>query len=128
MKVLLVEIDHVVRDRIKVAFQQIEGCTVDTAEDAWALELQKENAYDVLVIADTLMDQGDGIRILKDLRDAGLTGPVILLSRGGADAETAAKEREGVNAAVVLTVPPDTIDIFKAVLAAQQRVAPPSAA
>jgi DNA-binding response OmpR family regulator len=127
MKVLLVETDHVNRDRIKVAFQQIEGATVDTAEDSWALEFQKENAYELLVIADTLTDPGDGLTLLKDLRDAGLTGPVVLLSKSGADGD-AAKAREGVNAAVVLTVPPDTIDIFKAVIAAQQRIAPPPAA
>jgi DNA-binding response OmpR family regulator len=126
MKVLLVETNHVVRDQIKVAFQQIEGVTVDTAEDAWALELQKENAYDMLVIADLLTDQGDGIQLLKELREGGLTGPVILLSKSGADADAMAKEREGVNAAVVLTVPPDTLDVFKAVLSAQQRLASPS--
>jgi DNA-binding response OmpR family regulator len=122
MKILLVETDHAVRDRIKVAFQQIEGASVDTAEDSWALELIKESAYDAVVIADTLQAPGDGILLLKDLRNGGLTGPVILLSHGTADATP--KDREGVNAAAVLTVPPDTLDIFKAVLTVQQRLAP----
>ena len=123
MKVLLVETDHAVRDRIKVAFQQIEGSSVDTAEDSWALELAKESPYDAVVIADTLQAPGDGLQILKDLRAGGLTGPVILLSHGSADAGH--KDREGINAAAVLTVPPDTLDIFKAVLTVQERLAPP---
>lgn len=122
MKVLLVETDHVVRDRIKVAFQQIEGASVDTAEDSWALELVKESPYDAVVIADTLQAPGDGLTLLKDLRAGGLIGPVILLSRATAD--SAPKDREGVNAAAVLTVPPDTLDIFKAVLAIQARLSP----
>src|SRR5690349_6960036 len=124
MRILIVETDHVVRDRIKVAFQQIEGTTVDTAEDSSAIELAKESAYDGLVIADSLQAPGDGLQLLKDLRAGGLTGPVVLLSRGGLDA--APKDREGVNAAAVLTVPPDTLDIFKAVLAVQGRVAQPT--
>jgi DNA-binding response OmpR family regulator len=124
MKVLLVETDHAVRDRVKVAFQQLEGSSVDTAEDSWALELAKESQYDAVVIADTLQTSGDGLALLKDLRTGGLTGPVILLSHGTADAGH--KDREGVNAAAVLTVPPDTIDIFKAVLAVQARLAPPT--
>jgi DNA-binding response OmpR family regulator len=127
MRVLLVETDHVVRDRIKVAFQQYEGTTVDSAEDSWALELAKENVYDILVIDDTLQTQGDGIQLLKDLRAGGLNGPVILLSKSGADADAGAKEREGVNAAVVLTIPPDTLDVFKAILNVQQRLASPQA-
>ena len=122
MKILLVETDHAVRDRIKVAFQQIEGSSVDTAEDSWALELIKESPYDAVVIADTLQAPGDGILLLKELRNGGLTGPVILLSHGTADATP--KDREGVNAAAVLTVPPDTLDIFKAVLTVQQRLSP----
>jgi DNA-binding response OmpR family regulator len=122
MRVLLVETDHNVRDRIKVAFQQTEGNTVDTAEDSWALELAKESPYDAVVIADTLQAPGDGIQLLKDLRAGGLVGPAILLARGGADA--AHQSREGVNAAAVLTVPPDTLDIFKAILVVQERVAP----
>jgi DNA-binding response OmpR family regulator len=123
MKVLLVETDHAVRDRIKVAIQQLEGSSVDTAEDSWALELAKESPYDAVVIADTLQAPGDGLQLLKDLRAGGLTGPAVLLSHGTADAGH--KDREGVNAAAVLTVPPDTLDIFKAVLVIQERLAPP---
>jgi len=123
MRILVVETDHAVRDRVKVAFQQLEGCTVDTAEDSWALELAKESPYDAVVIADTLQAPGDGLQLLKDLRAGGLTGPVVLLSHPSSDA--APKDREGVNASAVLTVPPDTLDIFKAVLSVQARVSTP---
>lgn len=123
MKVLLVETNHVVRDQMKVALQQFDGTTVDTAEDSWALELAKENVYDLLVIADQLAEPGDGLGLLKDLRAGGLAGPVILLSRDRG--EGGGKDREGVNAAAVLTVPPETVEIFKAILAAQQRMSAP---
>jgi DNA-binding response OmpR family regulator len=121
MKALLVETDHVIRDRVKVALQQFEGTTVDCAEDAWALELAKENPYDLLVIADHLQEPGDGLRLLRELRAAGLVGPSILLTRDSGD--SGARDREAVNVSVVLTVPPDTVDIFKAIVTAQERVA-----
>ena len=121
MKVLLVEADHAVRDSLKVALQQFDGTSVDMAEDAWALELARSNAYDMVMISDTLRDRGDGIRLLQDLRAGGLMGPAILLSRdrGG----EGIKDREKVDAAVVLTVPPDTVEVFRAIVQAQDRLA-----
>jgi DNA-binding response OmpR family regulator len=119
MKTLLVETDHVVRDRVKVALQQYEGTSVDTAEDSWALELAKENVYDLLVIDDTLQKPGDGLQILRDLRAGGVTAPLILLSKSG----EGGKDREGVNASAVLRVPPDPVDLFKALTQVQQRMA-----
>jgi DNA-binding response OmpR family regulator len=122
MKVLLVEADHQVRDVVKVALQQFDGASVDLAEDAWALELARSNVYDMLVISDKLQEPGDGIKLLQDLRAGGLMGPAILLSRDRGDA-SGLKDREAVDVTQVLTVPPDTVEIFKAVVAAQDRMA-----
>jgi len=122
MKVLLVEADHAVRDILKVALQQFDGSSVDMAEDSWALELARSNAYDMLVISDTLQEPGDGIKLLQDLRAGGLMGPAILLSRDRGEA-SGLRKREAVDVAQVLTVPPDTVEIFKAVVAAQDRMA-----
>ena len=121
MKVLLVEADHAIRDRVKVAVQQFDGASVDTAEDAWALELARSNAYEMLVISDQLQEPGDGIKLLQALRSDGFMGPAILLSRGREGGEI--KDREAVNVSAVLTVPPDTVEIFKALVAAQDRLA-----
>ncbi len=120
MKVLLVEKDHSIRDRIKVAFQQFDGTTVDVAEDSWALELAKENEYDLLVITDRLEAPGDGIALLKELRTGGTAAPAILLSRDRGEVSIA---RELPNVSTVLTVPPDTVEIFKAIVTVHQRAA-----
>lgn len=120
MRVLLVERDHTVRDRIKVAFQQFDGTTVDVAEDSWALELAKENEYDLLVVTDRLETPGDGLAILRDLRGGGVGAPAILLSRDRGEVSAA---RDLTNVAAVLTVPPDTVDIFKAIVSVHQRAA-----
>lgn len=119
MRVLLVEKDHIVRDRVKVALQQFDGFVVDTAEDSWALELAKENAYDLLVITDRLEEPGDGVQLIKDLRDGGLGAPIILLSRDTGDGSLS---REIPQVATVLAVPPDTVEIFKAIVTVQDRV------
>jgi DNA-binding NarL/FixJ family response regulator len=119
MRVLLVEADHVVRDRVKVALQQFDGTTVDVAEDAWALELAKENAYDLVVISDHLDQAGDGLKILKELRAGGLAGAAVVLSRDRGEAAT--RDKEALNVAAVVAVPPDTVEIFKAIVTAQSR-------
>ena len=119
MRVLIVERDHNVRDRIKVALQQFEGTAVDTAEDSWALELAKENQYDLLIITDRLQNPGDGIELLKELRAGGLAAPAMLLSRDRGDVSIS---RELPNVTAVLTVPPDTVEIFKAIVNVQQRM------
>ncbi len=120
MRVLLVEADHVVRDRVKVALQQFDGITVDTAEDSWALELAKENAYELVAISDQLQDAGDGLKLLKELRAGGLLGPAVAISRD--NGEAAAKEKDALGIASVVVVPPDTVEIFKALVAAQGRL------
>jgi DNA-binding NarL/FixJ family response regulator len=120
MKVLLVEAEHGVRDRFKVALQQFEGFTVDTAEDSWALELAKETAYDMVAIADQLKEPGDGIQLLRDLRASGVIGPAIVLTRDGGAA--IAQEKEMLNVASILPVPPETVDCFKSIVTAQNRL------
>jgi CheY-like chemotaxis protein len=120
MRVLLVERDHKVRDRVKVALQQFEGTTVDTAEDAWALELAKENPYDLLVISDRLEKQGDGLEIMKQLREGGLGAPAILLSR---DRIEGTLSREIPQVAASIAIPPDTVEIFRCIVMAQQKIA-----
>ena len=119
MRVLIVEKDHSVRDRVKVALQQFDGVSVDFAEDSWALELAKENEYDLLVITDRLEVPGDGLTLLKELRTGGLAAPALLLSRDRGDVSIA---RELPNVATVLTVPPDTVEIFKAIVTIQLRL------
>ncbi len=119
MRVLIVEKDHMIRDRIKVALQQFEGTTVDTAEDSWALELAKENVYDLLVITDRLDAPGDGLELMKQLREGGLTAPAILLGR---DRMEGTMSREIPLVAASLQVPPDTVAIFKAIMSARGKV------
>lgn len=119
MRVLVVEKDHMIRDRFKVALQQFEGTQVDTAEDAWALELAKENAYDLLVITDRLDAPGDGLELMKQLREGGLSAPAILLGR---DQMEGTMSREIPLVAASLPVPPDTVAIFKAIMAARGKV------
>jgi len=118
MRALIVEKDHNVRDRFKVALQQFEGTVVDTAEDAWALDLAKENAYDLLVISDRLEKAGDGLELLGQLREGGLLAPTVLLARDRNE-ESIAREVPAV--AAVVACPPDTVEIFRAIVSAKRQ-------
>jgi DNA-binding response OmpR family regulator len=119
MRVLLVEANKAQRDLVKVALQQFEGTIVDTAEDNWAVEMARENAYQAIVLDDQLLHQGDGVLVLKDLREAGCLAPALVLSKDSG--ESLSRERDALNVTQVLSFPLDTIELFKAVMALREK-------
>jgi two-component system, NtrC family, nitrogen regulation response regulator NtrX len=64
-----------------------EATVCDTA--ARALELAKSTPYD-LILSDVVMPGRDGIELLEDLKSAGVTAPVVMIS-GQANIEMAVK-------------------------------------
>ncbi len=82
MRILVVEDDADVNQYIAKNLRE-HGHTVDTAMDgARGLALATSEHYDVLLL-DRLMPQMDGLTLLKTLRQAGNTTPVLILSALG---------------------------------------------
>ncbi len=79
MKLLIAE-DEKQMSRAESAFFTMRGFQVDIAQNgAEAVELARRNAYDVMVL-DIMMPKKDGISALEEIRAAGNTTPVIMLT------------------------------------------------
>lgn len=79
MRVLLAE-DELQMSQAESAFLRMKGYEVDVVGDgAQALELARKRAYDVMVL-DIMMPVKDGLTALRELRESGVTTPVIMLT------------------------------------------------
>jgi CheY-like chemotaxis protein len=82
IRCLLVAGDKEARDVIKVGLEQTGAFEIETAEDAWAFEMVKTTPYRVVVVDTTLSDGGDGIELLRRVREALPQAELLLISRG----------------------------------------------
>lgn len=79
MRVLLVEDDTLLGDGIYNGLIQ-QGAAADWVKNGPAAELALEaNHYDAMIL-DLTLPQGDGLAILRNLREAGDTMPVLVLT------------------------------------------------
>ena len=79
MKLLIAE-DTTDLNRVVTAMLQRFGYDVDSVFDgAAALDKIDQNGYDA-VILDIMMPKMDGISVLRNMRDKGITTPVLLLT------------------------------------------------
>ncbi len=79
MRVLLVEDDEVISERLKRALEK-EGYTADLAHDGQiGLELAKLSEYSVIVL-DVMMPKRDGWSVCQALRDSKNTTPILMLT------------------------------------------------
>lgn len=79
MKVLLVEDEKKIADFVRAGFKE-QGFVVDHADDGNAgYALASNGSYDVIVL-DIMLPGRDGLSILKGLRKAGNTTPILLLT------------------------------------------------
>lgn len=83
-KILIVEDDQLLRLGLKV-FLENEGYeVVETTSGNKAIEVVEEHTFH-LIITDIMMDDGDGISLLKYLVNQNITIPVVVLSALGSD-------------------------------------------
>lgn len=79
MRILLAE-DEVQMSQAESTFLRLKGFEVDVVSDgAQAVEQARQHAYDVMVL-DIMMPVKDGLTALRELRESGVTTPVILLT------------------------------------------------
>src|SRR5262245_42240573 len=82
MKILIIEDEQDIRDFLKVSLEA-EMFTVDSAGDGeTGSYLGRTNNYD-LIILDNMLPKKSGSQICKELRTAGKTTPIIMLSIQG---------------------------------------------
>ena len=79
MRVLLVEDDEVISERLKRALEK-EGYTADLAHDGQVgLDLARYGEYSVIIL-DVMMPKRDGWSVCQALRDSRNTTPILMLT------------------------------------------------
>jgi len=82
MKVLLVEDERDLADAVTVVLQK-NNFSVDNAYDGeYGLDCALSGLYD-FVILDVMLPKLDGLRVLREIRSAGLQTPVLMLTARG---------------------------------------------
>lgn len=82
MKILVVEDNQKLAHYIKQMFEE-EGYAVDSATDGETGErMARSGSYDVLIL-DIMLPVKDGISVCKDLREADMNAPVLMLTARG---------------------------------------------
>jgi two-component system OmpR family response regulator len=93
MRVLLVEDDAELAGNLRRALSE-DGHAVDVAGDGVAGEtMARDGAYDVIVL-DRMLPKRDGVAVVENLRQAGVSTPVLILSALGEEDHRV----EGLNA------------------------------
>jgi two-component system, OmpR family, response regulator len=79
MKILIIEDDNETRDYVTAGLKEA-GHTVDSARDGYeGLLLAKEGNHDLLIV-DRMLPDLDGLTLVKTLRSAGCSLPVLFLT------------------------------------------------
>ena len=93
MRVLLVEDDNELASNLRRALSE-DGHAVDVAGDGVTGEsLAREGAYDVIVL-DRMLPKRNGVHVVENLREGGVSTPVLILSALGEEDHRV----EGLNA------------------------------
>lgn len=98
--ILVIEDDSAIREGVVDALQFAGYSTLESCEGKRATEMALSCEYD-LVLLDLVLPGGDGLDILRDLRAARPTAPVIILTARGDEKERVAGLRLGADDYVV---------------------------
>lgn len=85
-KILIVEDDNLLRLGLKVFLEKEGYSVVEATSGNQAIEILDEHSFH-LVITDIMMDDGDGISVLKYIYNQELQIPVVVLSALGGDTD-----------------------------------------
>jgi DNA-binding NtrC family response regulator len=115
IRCLLVAGDKEARDIIKVGLEQTGAFEIETAEDAWAFEMVKTTPYRVVVVDTTLADGGDGIELLRKVREALPQAEILLISRAETQSRTVGKDKKEFGVYAFIPFPVEATEFFKTI-------------
>jgi DNA-binding response OmpR family regulator len=125
MRVLIVEDNHDLAFGLRNNLE-IEGYTVDVAEDGPSGLASARRTSPDLIVLDLMLPGMDGYRVLRQLREDGLTMPVLILTARGEEADKVLGFRLGADDYV--TKPFGVLELLARVQALLRRSRPAAAA
>ena len=118
---LLVTTDPAARDIINVGLEQTQAFEVDTAEDAWALEMARSKVYRV-VIMDADLTTTDGLDLLKKIREVRPNAEHLVIARDRNQSRTLMRDKEQSSIYGFVHLPVDTLEFFKMLARLMERL------
>ena len=120
---LLVAGEKQARDAIKVGLDQTGAFEVDVAEDAWAVEMAKAKAYQVVIADTTLADGGDGLELLRRVREVAPDAELLLIARNKAQSRYLTRDKQQLGIYAFVHFPIETLDFFRTISRLLERLA-----
>ena len=121
IKALLIESDPRLRDIIEVGLETFQAFEIDRAKDASAVAMVQEREYDLLLVNADVAGKGDGLAIIRQIRENNQTVEILVLAEGKG-AKTMMKEKSACNIFSVLTLPINETHFYKTVARARDRI------
>ena len=121
IKVLLIESDARTRDIIEVGLDNFQAFDVDHAEDAWAVEMAKQNSYDLLLVDLELANHVDGMDVVRQIREADSDVEIIVITKGKSS-KLLSKEKNALNVFALLPTPIEELAFFKLIGRVRDRI------
>ena len=121
IKVLLIESDTKNRDIVTVGLENFQAFEVDYAEDAWGVEMARENSYDLILVNLVLADHTDGMELVKQIREFEEEAEIVVMTRGKSS-RLLSKEKSASNIFSLLSLPIDEQAFFKTIVRVKDRI------
>ncbi len=127
IRALVIEGDPRLRDIIEVGLETFQAFDVDRVKDASAISMVAERGYDLLLVNADVEEKGDGLKIIRQIRDMNQTVEIIVLAEGKA-MRTMTKEKSACNIFSVIPLPINEQHFYKTIARARDRIVAKQAA
>jgi len=121
IRALLIESDPRLRDIIEVGLETFQAFEIERAKDASALSMIREKEFDLLLVNADVEGKGDGLKIIRQVRETNQTVEILVLAEGKAT-KTMIREKSACNIFAVLPLPIDELHFYKTIARARDRI------
>ncbi len=121
IRALLIESDPRLRDIVEVGLDTFQSFEIDRATDSAAISMAREKPYDLIIANFELTGKGEGLDVIRQIRELCESVEIIALAPGKV-ARSHAKEKAATNLFAILPVPIDEQQFFKTVARARDRI------
>ncbi len=121
IRALLIESDPRLRDIIEVGLDTFQAFEIDRTKDSSAILMAREKTYDLIIANFELARKGEGLKVIRQIRDQCESVEIIALAPGKT-ARSHAKEKASTNLFAILPIPLNEQHFFKTIARARDRI------
>lgn len=121
LSALLVQSDPKTSDIIRVGLEQFQSFEIDSASDAWGVEMAKEKKYDLIIVDLDLDGHVDGMQVVRQIREFDDKTEIILVTPGRSS-RLLSREKQKQNVFALLPLPITAESFFKLISRVKERI------